>query len=159
PAASPAWSVDRVTNADHIRVPGLWAEALYDISARSTVAYFDKTRLEDAAGTQAIIITNGRHCAFGRETENQKIGDRPIGDARFDYDTRQIGWLNHWMKDDQAAPIPPHAITVYMAGINQWTDFDAVPHAGHDPSRTFYLASSGHANTLSGDGVLLTTAP
>jgi len=159
PAASAAWSVDRVTNADRIRVPGLWAEALYDISTRSTVAFFDKTRLENAAGTQAIVITNGRHCAFGRGTANQNIGDRPIGDTRLDYDARQIGWLNRWLKDDQKARTPTHAITAYLAGINQWIDFDAVPHAGRDPSRTFYLASSGHANTLSGDGVLLTAAP
>jgi len=159
PAATSAWRVDRVTNADRIRVPGLWAEALYDISARSTVAFFDKTRVENAAGNQAIIITNGRHCAFGRETANQKIGDRPIGDARFDYDARQIAWLNHWVKDDAAAPTPAHPFTVYMAGINRWTEFDAVPHAGSDRSRTFYLASSGYANTLSGDGALLAAAP
>ena len=159
PAATSAWSVDRVTNADRIRVPGLWAEALYDISARSTVAFFDRTRVENAAGDQAIIITNGRHCAFGRETANQKIGDRPIGDARFDYDARQIAWLNHWMKDDSAAPTPAHPFTVYMAGINRWTDFDSIPNAGSDQSRTFYLASTGHANTLSGDGALLPTAP
>jgi predicted acyl esterase len=127
PAAASAWSVDRVTNADRIRVPGLWAEALYDISARSTVAFFDKTRVENAAGHQAIIITNGRHCAFGRETANQKIGDRPIGDARYEYVARQIAWLNRWMKDDAAAPTPAHPVTVYMAGINLWTDFDSAP--------------------------------
>lgn len=31
--SNPAWAEDRVTDKDHIKVPGLWAEALYDISA------------------------------------------------------------------------------------------------------------------------------
>ena len=159
PAPGQAWSVDRVTNADHIRVPGLWAEALYDISARATVAFFDKTRAENPPGSQAMLITNGRHCAFGDETADQKIGDRPIGDARYDNDARQIAWLNHWMKAETSASVPLHPFAVYMAGVNRWTDFDAVPRAGSDPSRTFYLASSGHANTLSGDGGLLAIPP
>ena len=43
----PDWDDDRVTDKDVIKVPGLWAEALYDISARSTVAFFEKTRKEN----------------------------------------------------------------------------------------------------------------
>ena len=60
------WAEDRVTDKDVIKVPGLWAEALYDISPPSAVAFFDKTRAENAAGTQAIVITSGQHCSFRR---------------------------------------------------------------------------------------------
>ena len=155
----PYWSLDRVVDADQIRVPALWAEALYDISARSTVAFFEKTRRENPDGSHAIVITNGRHCAFGRETAKQKIGDRPIGDPRFDYDGRQIAWLDRWMKGDEGATKPAHPVTVYMAGANRWTEFDAVPEAGRDPSRTFFLAGGGAANTLKGDGMLIAETP
>jgi putative CocE/NonD family hydrolase len=155
----PDWDDDRVTNADVIKVPGLWAEALYDISARSTVAFFEKTRKENPAGSQAIIITNGQHCAFGRETEATKTGDRDLGDARFDYVGRQVAWLDRWLRDNGSAPPPTSPITVYMAGVNRWVEFNAVPWAGQDPSRVFYLSSGGRANTLNGDGLLLDAPP
>jgi putative CocE/NonD family hydrolase len=154
-----SWSLDRVIDTDQIRVPGLWAEALYDISARSTVAFFEKTRRENPVGQQAIVIVNGQHCAFGHETATQHIGDRPIGDARFDYETRQIAWLDRWLKGDQSAPRPAHPVTVYLAGANRWVEFDDVPWAGRDPSRTFFLSGGGSANTLTGDGQLVRDAP
>ncbi len=155
----PAWDDDRVTNADVIKVPGLWAEALYDISSRSTVAFFDKTRKENPAGNQAIVITNGQHCAFGRASEADKIGDRDLGDTRFDFIDRQINWLNRWLKDDASATMPKSPITAYMAGANRWVDFNAVPWSGRDPSRVFYLTSGGRANTLKGNGRLVDAAP
>jgi putative CocE/NonD family hydrolase len=155
----PDWDDDRVTNADVIKVPGLWAEALYDISARSTVAFFEKTRKDNPAGRQAIVITNGQHCGFGRETAATRSGDRDLGDARFDYIGRQIAWLDRWLKDNGAAPVPARPITVYMAGVDRWADFDAVPWAGRDPSRVFYLSSGGRANTLNGNGRLLDSPP
>jgi putative CocE/NonD family hydrolase len=155
----PAWDDDRVTNADVIKVPGLWAEALYDISSRSTVAFFEKTRRENPAGNQAIVITNGQHCGFGRESGNDRIGDRDLGDARFDFVDRQINWLNRWLKDDESAAMPKKAVAVFMAGANRWANFDSVPWAGRDPSRIFYLTSGGRANTLKGDGRLVDTAP
>jgi putative CocE/NonD family hydrolase len=155
----PDWDDDRVTNKDVITVPGLWAEALYDISSRSTVAFFEKTRKENPAGNQAIVITNGRHCAFGRTSETDKIGDRDLGDTRFDLIDRQINWLNRWLKDDASAKTPKSPITVYMAGENRWADFASVPWAGRVPSRTFYLMSGGRANTWKGDGHLVEAAP
>jgi len=155
----PDWDDDRVTNADVIKVPGLWAEALYDISSRSTVAFFEKTRQENPAGSQAIVITNGQHCAFGRTSETDKIGDRVLGDTRIDLVDRQINWLNRWLKDDASASLPKSPITAYMAGANRWMDFSSVPWGGRDPSRVFYLTSAGHANTLNGFGRLVESAP
>jgi predicted acyl esterase len=119
------------------------AEALYDISSRSTVAFFAKTRKQNPTGRQAIVITNGQHCAFGRETQTTKIGDRDLGDARLDYTGRQIAWLDRWLKDDPAALTPKSPITVYVAGANRWVEFDAVPWAGRDPSRVFYFRVAG----------------
>jgi len=155
----PDWDDDRVTNADVIKVPGLWAEALYDISSRSTVAFFEKTRKENPTGNQAIVITNGQHCAFARTSETDKIGDRDLGDTRLDFIERQINWLNRWLKDDASATMPKSPITAYMAGANRWADFSSVPRAGRDPSRVFYLTSGGRANTLKGDGRLVDAAP
>ncbi|MEZ5937191.1 MAG: CocE/NonD family hydrolase [Hyphomonadaceae bacterium] len=157
--SNPAWAEDRVTDADVSSVPGLYAEALYDISARSGVARFEMLRQANGRDTQAVMITNGQHCGYGRETQDFHVGDRPIGDARFDYDARKIAWFDRWLKDDQQAPTPARPVTVYMAGANRWASFDAVPTAQGDTARTFFLSSNGSANTADGDGVLVAAIP
>lgn len=155
----PSWDEDRVTSADVIHVPGLWAEALYDISAPSSVAFFEKTRAENPLGSQAMVITNGLHCRFYKLSKNQKIGDRDMGDMRFDFIGQELAWLDRWLKDDMEASMPLAPVTVYMGGVNHWAEFSAVPVAGRDPSRTFFLTSGGQANSLDGDGVLSGAAP
>lgn len=166
PAPSAVWMQDRVSGADTVRVPGLWAEALYDLSARSTVAFFEQQRARHPAGTQSMLITNGRHCTFGSESRREVIGARPLGDARFDDVSRQMAFLDRWLKNRADAPPPPaRPIRVYMAGANRWAEFDAVPWAdgvtaaGATPTRRYWLSSAGHANTERGDGVLLDAAP
>ena len=151
------WAEDRVTDKDVIKVPGLWAEALYDISAPSAVAFFEKTRKENPPGAQAIVITNGQHCSFRRS--RTKIGDRPLGDATFDFDRLALAWLDRWLKDDRFSGTPLSPVTAYMAGVNRWSSFNEVPSASAKEGRTFYLASGGAANTVAGDGALQAEAP
>jgi putative CocE/NonD family hydrolase len=154
----PDWAADRITNAETIKVPTLFAEGLYDISARSAAALFERTRAALPRDAAAIILTNGPHCGFGRETETSIIGDRPLGDARFDYLSRQMAWLDRWLKEDANAPTPL-PVTAYMAGANLWTSFEGIPAAGTAPTRVLHLASGGRANTFGGDGVLAEAAP
>ena len=153
------WAEDRITKGDMPKVPGLYAEAMYDISARSGAARYEETRQASAQETQFLMLTNGPHCGYRRATEDGKMGDRPIGDMRYDYTARELAFLNHWMKGDAAAPLPASPVMVYLAGVNRWASFDAVPVAGKDETKTFFLSGSGNANTLNGDGVLMDTAP
>ncbi len=162
--ADAAWGEDRVTNADMTRVPGLYAEALYDISARSTSAWFERVRAANAAGSQAIILTNGQHCGFSRLSDNAKIGDRMLGDTRLDLIDIQMKWLDRWMKGDAAAPLPEKPVRAYMAGANRWAFFDSIPTAdaareAAGGARSYFLSSGGKANTLTGDGRLLDGPP
>jgi len=152
----PAWAEDRVVDTDMIKVPGLWAEAAYDISAPSGAAFFEKTRRENPAGTQSIVITNGGHCSFSRPVT--AIGDRPLGKATLDWDAKVLAWLDRWVKEDAAAPKLP-VVEAYMAGANRWATFDAVPTGTESSGRVFFLRSSGKANTAAGDGVLTTSPP
>ncbi|MEO1101247.1 MAG: CocE/NonD family hydrolase [Pseudomonadota bacterium] len=153
-----AWDDDRITSGETPLVPGLYAEALYDISARTGVARFEETRESNAGRGNAIVITNAGHCDFGRETEAFEMGERPLGDARFDYAAREVAFLDRWLTGDETAQLPEKPVTVYMAGANQWAAFDGVPEAGTDETLTFYLSSEGAANTLDGNGIL-STAP
>jgi putative CocE/NonD family hydrolase len=154
--AHPAWAEDRVTNADVIKIPGLWAEAAYDISAASGAAFFEKTRAENPAGTQAIVITNGPHCGFGRPLT--QIGDRPLGEATVDWDAKVLAWLDRWLKGNAAAQ-PQPAVEAYMAGANLWATFSDVPTPDDTTGHVLFLTSGGKANTAAGDGALSLTAP
>lgn len=155
--SNPAWAEDRVTDKDHIKVPGLWAEALYDISAPAGAAFFEKTRRENMPGTQSIVITNGQHCSFSRP--RTQIGARTLGNATFDFESMAFDWIERWMKSDQGAPTPRLPVRAYLAGADRWADFSSVPTASETDGRTLYLSSGGAANTAAGDGALVNTAP
>lgn len=157
--SDPAWDDDRITNGETPKVPGLYAEALYDISARSGTARFEQTRKASAPGTQALMRINGQHCSYRRQKKDGTIGERPIGNMQFDYTARELAFLNHWVKGEAEAALPAQPVTVYMAGVNRWVSFDAVPEAGTGETRTFYLSGGGAANTLESDGALLVDAP
>lgn len=153
-----AWAEDRVTNKDISKVPGLYAEALYDISAPSGAAWFEKTRTDNAPGTQAIVLTNGQHCSFARP--RTAIGDRPLGEAAFDWNAMALAWLDRWMKDDAGATIPATPVRAYMAGENQWRNFASVPTAGAlATDLTLFLDSKSNARLSAGDGLLTPAAP
>ena len=153
-----AWAEDRVTNADVSKVPGLYAEALYDISSPAGAAWFEKTRAENPAGTQAIVITNGQHCSFARE--RTAIGDRPLSDATFDWNAMALAWLNRWLKDDAGATAPATPVRAYMAGENRWRDFASVPTAGAlSTDLTLFFDSKSNARLSAGDGLLSPSAP
>lgn len=152
----PAWAEDRVTDADVIRVPGLWAEATYDISAASAAAFFEKTRRGSPPGTQALVVTNGGHCSFDRPPTS--IGDRPLGGAPLEWRSKVLAWLDRWLKEDPAAPRLP-AVQAHLAGADRWATFAGVPTADGGNGRTLHLTSGGDANTAAGDGMLVWAPP
>ncbi len=84
----------------------------------------------------------------------------------------QIDWFDHWLKGEplkygtgDARPFSPatwHAVRaevdeapvhIFVMGVNRWRDEQAWPLA-RARTTSFYLASDGEANSLSGDGVL-----
>lgn len=156
--SDPSWAEDRVTDKDVSKVPGLYADALYDISSPPGAAWFEKTRAENPAGTQAIFLTNGQHCSFARP--RTAIGDRPLGDAIFDWNAAALAWLNRWLKDDATAEVPASPVRAYMAGENQWRNFASVPTAGSAPTdKTLYFESKSNARLAAGDGLLWNAPP
>ena len=131
----PGWSKERISEGEMIAVPGMWSEAIYDLSPRSTVAYFDWNRKANAAegrNNQVMRITQGGHCSFGkasREKEASKIGDMDLGDMRWDYAGEVTAWFDRWMKPGEVSgPMPP-AYTAYL-GDGDWLKTDALPMGG-----------------------------
>ena len=128
-----SWGVNRVSEGEMIAIPTLWTEAMFDISARSTVAYFDWNRqanLAEGRDNQAMRITQGSHCGHNRIGDNAKIGDLRLGNMRYDYDAEVLGWFNRWMMPDAETEPMQAAYTAYLGDGDWLTSDEAIQWGG-----------------------------
>jgi hypothetical protein len=87
------------------------------------------------------------------------VGERSVGDARYDYDALTYGWFDVFLKGEKSALLDTlPRVRYYTMGLNRWQTADTWPPAGAS-AMTFYLSSRGKANTLNGDGVLAGRPP
>jgi hypothetical protein len=154
---SPDWkSFDFIREGDKTRVPGLHIDSWYDvIEAYPTVKMFQS--LSRTSPNQHLVMGPTAHCHMGTETEATSVGDREVGDGRFDYVTMISQFFDRWLKDDvkAAAPAP---VQYYVLNSSQWKTADAWPPPGGRSMRLF-LGSDGHANSAGGDGRLSPQRP
>jgi putative CocE/NonD family hydrolase len=159
----PAWYKGGLFHDDMtINVPGLWFMSWYDVSVGPNLAtynYVRRTARPDVASQQYAVIAPTLHCAYTRATENTVVGERSVGDARYDYAALTYGWFDHFLKGERNRLLDTlPKVRYYTMGLNRWQTTDSWPPKGAEPL-TFYLSSAGKANTLEGDGVLTTRPP
>jgi len=146
-----------------IDIPGFWFMSWYDVSVGPNLAAYNhvrKTARPEIANQQYAVIAPTLHCAYKRATENTIVGERSMGDARLNYDELTWGWFDHFLKgepEDKSILAMPK-VRYFTMGMNKWQASDTWPPKGAQPL-TFYLSSGGKANTLNGDGVLVSSAP
>ncbi len=145
-----------------INVPGFWFMSWYDVSIGPNLAAYNfvrHTARPDIADQQYAVIAPTLHCGYKRATEDTKVGERSMGDARLDYDELTFGWFDHFLKgeDNHVLQTMPK-VRYFTMGLNKWQSSNTWPPEGSQPM-TLYLASKGKANTLNGDGALLPAAP
>jgi uncharacterized protein len=143
-----------------IGVPAYWFMSWYDVSTGPNLALFNHVRENGAdvetRNNQFAMIAPVGHCAYTRATENTVVGERSMGDARWDYNELLFGWWDHWLKGVQNGitdTLPK--VRYYEMGSNEWQTAEAWPPESAELV-TYYLQSGGSANTLNGDGVLAT---
>ncbi|HEY9228198.1 MAG TPA: CocE/NonD family hydrolase, partial [Gemmatimonadaceae bacterium] len=145
-----------------INVPGLWLMSWYDVSVGPNLATYNhvrKTADPAIANQQYAVIAPTLHCSYTRATENTVVGERSMGDARYDYAALTYGWFDHFLKGENNRLLDTMPkVRYFLMGANQWKTSDSWPPRGAE-SLTFYLSSGGKANTLNGDGVLTTKPP
>jgi putative CocE/NonD family hydrolase len=145
-----------------INVPGFWFMSWYDVSIGPNLAAYNfvrKTARPDIANEQYAVIAPTLHCAYKRATEDTKVGERSMGDARLDYDELTYGWFDHFLKgEDNHVLEKMPKVRYFTMGLNKWQSSNTWPPEGAKPM-TLYLSSAGKANTLRGDGVLAAVAP
>lgn len=144
--------------------PAMWFMSWYDVSTGPNLALFnhmvDNAESAEARANQYAVIAPTLHCGFTRATENTVVGDRSVGDARWDYDALVYGWFDIWLKGQDTRQLLDTLprVRYYTMGANEWRSADAWPPPSARPV-TYYLNSGGNANTRHGDGVLTTTPP
>ena len=154
----PAWYRGGLWHDDKkINIPGFWFMSWYDVSVGPNLAAYNfvrKTAPPGVANQQYAVIAPTLHCSYKRATEDTVVGERHMGDARLNYDDLTYAWFDHFLKgeDNHALESMPR-VRYYTMGLNKWQTSDTWPPAGAQPM-TLYLASSGKANTLHGDGEL-----
>jgi putative CocE/NonD family hydrolase len=145
-----------------INVPGLWFMSWYDVSVGPNLAAYNHVRRTATGGVgdqQYAIIAPTLHCAYRRSTDSLVVGERLVGDARYDYDGLTWGWFDIFLKGEQSRLLDTlPRVRYYTMGLNRWQSSDTWPPRGAAPV-TFHLASGGRANTGAGDGALVARPP
>jgi uncharacterized protein len=142
-----------------INVPGLWFMSWYDVSVGPNLAaynYVRKTARPEIADQQYAVIAPTLHCSYKRATEDTIVGDRSMGDARLDYDALTYGWFDYFLKDEKNDVLTKNPkVRYFTMGLNKWQSAGSWPPE-EAQQQTFFLSSSGKANSLFGDGALAT---
>jgi putative CocE/NonD family hydrolase len=145
-----------------LNLPGLWFMTWYDVSVGPNLALYNhvrKTAQPEVADQQWVIIAPVTHCAYTRATADTIVGERSMGDARFDYQEITYSFFDRFLKGEKSSRLDAlPKVTYFTMGMNKWQTSDTWPPSGAHPL-TFYLGSAGHSNSLNGDGVLSTSPP
>lgn len=146
-----------------IDVPGYWFVSWFDVSSGPNIELFNhlrKTAKDKAiADNQYLVIAPVLHCSYKRATEDTKVGQLSVGDARLNYDELTWSWFDLHLKGEanDFKQMNPR-VRYYTMGSNKWQSADSFPLPG-TRMQNFWLASGGHANTRNGDGALVMELP
>jgi putative CocE/NonD family hydrolase len=160
----PAWYKGGLYHDDKpIGVPSFWFMSWYDVSQGPNLALFNHVREHgtdaETRDNQFAMVAPVAHCGYTRASENTVVGERSMGDARWDYNELIYAWWDHWLKGVQNSitdTLPK--VRYFTMGSNEWNTSASWPPAGVE-TVTYYLDSGGNANTLHGDGRLSTGRP
>lgn len=143
--------------------PAYWFVSWYDVSTSPNLAMYNHIRANakdpKVRDNQYLVIAPTLHCSFTRATENTIVGERSMGDARLPYNDMTYAWFDYWLKgEDGTAKKEMPKVTYFTMGSNKWQTSDTWPPKEAQMT-TYYLNSSGKANTRNGDGVLTNKKP
>ena len=144
--------------------PSMWFVSWYDVSSSPNIALYNHARQnaisQMSRDNQYLIIAPVLHCSFTRATENTIVGERSVGDARWNYDEVITAWFDLWLKgkDESGTIAKLPKVTYYTMGMNKWQSSDVWPPK-EAVMTSFFLDSQGKANTRNGDGKLVAKLP
>ncbi len=153
------WEPLRYQNKyDRVRVPVLGISGWYDDEQVGTplnyIGVTTRGATPEVRRSQRLLLGPWPHAI----NSSTKLGEVEFGPAAvIDMNAYWLRWFDHWLKgsDDRLMEEPP--VRIFVMGENVWRGENEWPLARTRWTK-YYLHSSGHANTLSGDGTLTTAA-
>jgi putative CocE/NonD family hydrolase len=130
-----------------IRIPVFAVGGWYDNYAESDLDAF--RALHKHTGTNRVLIGPWPH-NMSIPFKNVSFG----ADAALPIRKFQLQWFDYWLKGIDTPLMAEPPVKFFVMGANKWRDGNEWPPADTRHVR-YYLASNGHANTLNGDGSLV----
>lgn len=143
-----------VENYGRIKIPILHIGGLFDAFINGTIENFQLLQQGTASKQQSLILTPWFHMPWSRYIGEWDFGEQ----ANNRIDEWQLRWFHYWLKEDTSVSYKVPAIRYFVTGENTWEKSSKWPPFEVQKQR-LYLHSEGRANSLSGDGKLLTTIP
>lgn len=160
PTSGPFWSRMEFTAPDFaaIEIPTLTTTGWYDADQPGSLHYW-RGLMEHARNRSEHFLMIGpwEHTQTFQEATT-KVGLNEFSpESVVDNKAIHAAFFDWCLKRAAPAFAVPKA-QVYVTGADAWRTFDQYPPAASAPTK-FYLASSGRANTRSGDGRLAAGSP
>lgn len=156
PPGDPFWAkFPYLKEGDAVAVPALFIDSWYDYApavAFSQLAYFQRHSGKFGAAHR-IVIDPSTHCDQHFQGNPTVVGDRTVGDARFDFWQLYFTWFDHWLRGEDTGAERMPLVQYYNMGENRWRDASAWPVPG-SREISYYLGSRRGAQSRAGDGVL-----
>jgi len=154
------WQQMRLTAEDFagIDVPVLHITGWYDGDQPGALFFYEGMRTHSpAASKQFITIGPWNH--GGTRTPRQTMGGVDFGPTAVeDLDDAHLRWFDYWLKGTRNGQATAKRARYFVTGTNEWHEAGRWPPPRTTPTR-YFLHSDGHANSLSGDGVLSDAKP
>ncbi len=146
-------------------VPAFWFNSWFDVSQGPNLALFNHVRTKASNPAvrdgQFMLVAPTLHCGFARipKLKDLIVGELNVGRAWFPVWDQIFGFFDHYLKGSvNAFPESTPRVQFYTMGKNRWESSSHWPPP-QVVMRNFYLASNGRANSLFGDGRLITSPP
>jgi putative CocE/NonD family hydrolase len=160
----PAWYEGGLYHDDMpFGVPGLWFLSWYDYDTSPSLALInyvkEAAKDPEIAKNQYMVIAPVGHCGFGGLKEHTVVGERNMGDARFDVNELIYSWFDYWLKGEANNVLEKTPkVLYYSMGNNEWKTSEAWPPE-YSEMTPYYLDSESNANSLFGHGILKLQKP
>jgi putative CocE/NonD family hydrolase len=144
-------------------VPAFWFNSWYDVSIGPNMALFNHVREngndQEVRNNQYAVVAPVEHCKFWDLKEETVVGERMMGDTRFDVSGEIYRFFDRFVAGEgNAMPDSTPRVRFFTMGANRWSDADDWPPENTEELRLF-LVSDGNANSLYGDGRLSFNPP
>lgn len=153
--ADPYWNDDGgLSSSAAFDVPAIHMNEWHSVpfsSIRMFDQYRTSARSPAARDNQHLILSPMTHCRTSSATQQTWVGERDLGDARFDYFGSMVRWFDYWLAGGPAVAMPK--VQAYSMGRNSWRSHGTWPPEG-TLDRSYYLTSKRAANSRFGDGYL-----